>query len=74
MGGENFSRERFSLPLKSNPVRAVGEVGPNQNTLGLLRAPGLSLDVISGGLLGICCENPQGLFTRQTDVAQLVQS
>lgn len=45
MAGENFSRERFSLPLKSNPVRAVGEVNLNQRTPRLLRAPGLSLDV-----------------------------
>lgn len=66
MGGENFSRERFSLPLKSNPVRAVGEVGPNQNTLGLLRAPGLSLDVDKWWIIGDMLREPSGAL-HQTD-------
>lgn len=59
-------RERFSLPLKSNPVRAVGEVGPNQRTLLLLRAPGLSLDVDKWWTIGDILWEPSGAL-HQTD-------
>lgn len=67
-------RERVLLPLKSHLDRAIGEVGPNQRTPGLLKASGLSLDVSKCGLLEMCCENPRELLTRQVEIAQLVQN
>lgn len=43
------------------------EAGPDQDPEELPKAPGLSLDMASDGLLGMCCENLQGLFTERAE-------